>query len=250
LVEASAADAAGDSNDVEVSVEKSGATVFKFIDPNDVELSDELKALAGEVIELLKGVSVSMVGDSDAINLRLGETLAPLLDYVPLSTGAIFEQLTGSSVETVLEQEGWGSVAAVEAVVCEQLGPTVRNVVSTLGGGGGVAARGDAWRHLYGHVCIWVEEVRDEGGVSSSEDRPQNEAYAQAEIQVKVASGQAAGEVVGEALPQILSAMKTLLTREDDSPGLDLAGKKLLYIKLGSRGDWPDIMPPEWKPEN
>uniref|UniRef100_A0A061RRM8 Uncharacterized protein n=2 Tax=Tetraselmis sp. GSL018 TaxID=582737 RepID=A0A061RRM8_9CHLO len=43
--------------------------------------------------------------------------------------------------------------------------------------------------------------------------------------------------------------MKALLVAEDDSPGMDLAGKKLLYLKLGARGDWPNIMPPEWKPD-
>ena len=26
------------------------------------------------------------------------------------------------------------------------------------------------------------------------------------------------------------------------------AGKKALYVKLGCRGDWPEIMPPGWAP--
>lgn len=27
-------------------------------------------------------------------------------------------------------------------------------------------------------------------------------------------------------------------------------GKKSLYIRLGCRGDWPDIKPPGWDPSN
>jgi len=26
------------------------------------------------------------------------------------------------------------------------------------------------------------------------------------------------------------------------------AGKKSLYVRLGCRGDWPNIMPPGWNP--
>lgn len=26
------------------------------------------------------------------------------------------------------------------------------------------------------------------------------------------------------------------------------SGKKSLYVRLGARGDWPDIMPPGWNP--
>eukprot|EP00873_Tetraselmis_striata_P022044 jgi/Tetstr1/442308/TSEL_030449.t1 len=246
--------AAGDGappgdEDCKVIVEKSGATVFSFVDPTEA-LAEEVKALAAEVTPLLKGVSVTVVGDNGDINVKLAELLAPLFEYVPLSTRAIFEQLTSSSVESVLAEEGWPAVAGVEAVVAENLADSVRTAVATLGGGQGAAARGDVWRFLFGHVCVWVEEVAAPGEAEVVEERPQNDAYAQAEVQVKVVAGREPGEVAAEALPQVLSAMKALLQREDDAPGLDLAGKKLLYIKLGIRGDWPDIMPPEWQPDD
>jgi len=40
--------------------------------------------------------------------------------------------------------------------------------------------------------------------------------------------------------------LPALLGLVDNEPGLPKG--KLLYIKLGCRGDWPEIMHPEWQP--
>ena len=145
-------------------------------------------------------------------------------------------------MEKTLQEEGWNTVGAVEAVVMEQVSTNVRTVVSTLGGGGGAAARGDCWRHFFGHVCVWVEEVPAAGATEVVEDKPQNDAYAQSEIQVKVIAGQDPAVAAIGALPEIVVGLKALLQAWDDSPGLDLAGKKLLYIKLGVRGELAPIL--------
>ncbi|KAJ7003680.1 hypothetical protein NC653_008784 [Populus alba x Populus x berolinensis] len=42
-----------------------------------------------------------------------------------------------------------------------------------------------------------------------------------------------------------LSALKQLILSDKKLPG-----KKSLYIRLGCRGDWPNIKPPGWDPSN
>lgn len=42
---------------------------------------------------------------------------------------------------------------------------------------------------------------------------------------------------------QAVPALMGLLEKDDQLPK-----GKLLYVKLGCRGDWPDIQPPEWQP--
>lgn len=183
------------------------------------------------------------MGDNTELNARLAELLAPLLEYAPLATNSVMEQFTGQTVQAMLEAEGWDSVGVLEAVVMEQLAANVRTVVSTLGGGGGAAARTACWRHFFGHLCVWIEEMAEPGATEVVQDRPQDDAYAQAEVQVKVMAGHDPAELALEALEQVLGGMKALLKAEDESPGMDLAGKKLLYIKLGARGWLPTLMP-------
>jgi len=251
--------APGEASGVGVERHRTGATTFKFGESTETSrtppgdptegVPDAVRALAGDVAELLKGVSVTVLGDNTELNASIARVLAPLLEYTPLVTREVVEQFTQQPLEETVEEEGWGALGAVEAVVMEQLSVNVRTVIATLGGGGGAAARGDCWRHLFSHMCVWVEEVPEAGTTEVVEDKPQNEAYAQAEVQVKVLEGRDQAELALDTQEQILGALKVLLQREDDSPGLDLAGKKLLYIKLGVRGDWPDIRPPEWQPE-
>ena len=46
----------------------------------------------------------------------------------------------------------------------------------------------------------------------------------------------------------MMEAVETLLRSEAKQP-TDLPFRKALYIKLGCRGDWPTIMPPDWNPD-
>ena len=46
------------------------------------------------------------------------------------------------------------------------------------------------------------------------------------------------------AATETLEALRGLLARE----GQTLCSKKALYVRLGCRGDWPDLQPPSWAP--
>ena len=66
---------------------------------------------------------------------------------------------------------------------------------------------------------------------------PQRSAYELAEIRVAVGEG-AAGVDAGDAavVERVLGAVGSMDPQ--------LVGKKSLYVRLGARGDWPDLAPP------
>ncbi|KAL2545450.1 putative inactive shikimate kinase like 2 [Forsythia ovata] len=65
--------------------------------------------------------------------------------------------------------------------------------------------------------------------------------YSNAEVVVKLGGWNANySKAVAQAS---LSALKRLILSDRNLPG-----KKSLYIRLGCRGDWPDIKPPGWDP--
>ncbi|KAK9820240.1 hypothetical protein WJX72_007827 [[Myrmecia] bisecta] len=139
------------------------------------------KDLATDIIEKLRNISIAIVGDNTAANQRVAALLAGELEYVPLDTKSIVEQLLKCSVEELVAQEGITSLALVEAAALESLSTNIRCCIATCGGGG-AAARGDCWRHLFGTVTVWLDDHTE----ASQDAAPQREAYAQAEVHVKV----------------------------------------------------------------
>jgi hypothetical protein len=56
---------------------------------------------------------------------------------------------------------------------------------------------------------------------------------------------------VAETVKATLQATKQVLEQgAAGAAGGTLAGKKSLYLRLGARGDWPNLMPPGWDPDN
>lgn len=155
-------------------------------------------------------------------------------------------------------------VALLEAMVLEQLCFAARCSAATLGGGNGAAARGACWRHMYGGITVWL----DLGGT----DGPQKEAYEQAEIHlvrfsfiVRCCSCLAARctrvsassrEKCATCPPAQAGAEASALTTDELAAETEKAieklidadpkvvGKKSLYVRLGARGDWPNLAAP------
>lgn len=148
----------------------------------------------------------------------------------------------------------------------ESFSSYLRCVISTCGNGIGAAARAACWRYIFGALTIWIGMLRshkiqsqftflsflDSGDVA--ETKPQDEAYSQCDIQIRInaKSDPMSNEhstdpsaLASAILPQVLSAIKSKL--EDES---ELCKKKGLYIRMGCRGDWPNIEPPDWTPTN
>jgi len=195
-------------------------------------------ATAQRVSELLIGTSVFVVGDSHAANVAFTAELASRLAYAPLHTSTLLEGLTGQSwADIEAEERAAGATGAglalAEAQTLEALCTQGRVVVSTAGGGWGAAARGDCWRHLFGGVSVWLD-----GQPSATEaEAPQRGAYALAEVQISAAELDSLP--ASQLADQALVSLETLLTKD-----AKLTGKKSLYVRLGARGDWPELREP------
>lgn len=53
------------------------------------------------------------------------------------------------------------------------------------------------------------------------------------------------GELAKATMKEVLPAVETLLKKDKE-----LCKKKALYVRLGCRGDWPNLKPPEWNPDS
>ena len=199
----------------------------------------------GALAAALTGTGLAFVGDDGALNRSVADLAAAALNYVPLHTEDIVLQAASASeagpsgaspggAEALLETMGEEDLGAAEALVLESLSTTVRCSLSTCGGGRAATARPFCWRHLHGHFCVWLDGSPGEPPAS---EEPQREVYALADLQVRIdpaVLGQpgAAEQVLSTVVPAVQA---TLLQQ----PGL--VNKKQLYVKLGCKGDWPDL---------
>ncbi|KAK6119506.1 hypothetical protein DH2020_046748 [Rehmannia glutinosa] len=267
------------------------------------DIMESWESLSTGLVQLLKGTSVFLVGDSTEINQKIARELAVGLGYTPLSTKELLEAYIKQSIDSWVREEGFDVVAEAEGAILESLSSQARAVVATLGGKHGAARRPDKWQHLlrdlqFGCHNLKLQEIRshgvqfpfsaydqyelelsfvtpnlatielDEG--SAKEEAKKNmedgvEGYSNAEVVVKLGGWDATySKVVAQAslgaLKRLLFARKSEVNGGCDTSSFSSSitslllrftlfeGKKSLYIRLGCRGDWPDIKPPGWDP--
>lgn len=212
------------------------------------DIVETWESLSSGVVQFLKGTSVYLIGDSSEINKKVAHELAVGLGYTPLDTKDLLETLAKQSIETWVAAEGPDSVAEAEQAVLESLSSHVRVVVSTLGGEHGAAGWADKWRHLYAGFTVWLSEseAADEDSAKEEAKKQVNDgilAYSKADVVVKFGGWDA--NHAKDVAQASLSALKQLILSDKKLPG-----KKSLYIRLGCRGDWPNIKPPGWDPSS
>ncbi|KAJ0970862.1 hypothetical protein J5N97_018821 [Dioscorea zingiberensis] len=210
------------------------------------DIRESWASLTSGMMQLLKGTSIYLVGDSTEINEKVAGELACGIGYAPLFTSDLLERYVQQSIESWVISEGADSVAAAEAVVLESLSSHVRTVVATLGGEHGIARKPDKWRHLHAGFTVWLSksEAADEDAAKEEARRNMQErniGYTNADVVIKLGGWDV--EHTQAVAQACLSALKQLLMSDKQ-----LTGKKSLYIRLGCRGDWPDIKPPGWDP--
>ncbi|KAL6218762.1 hypothetical protein ACLB2K_011971 [Fragaria x ananassa] len=209
------------------------------------DIVESWESLTMGSMQLLKGTSIYIVGDSTEINQKVAQELAVGLGYTPLTTKELLEVVAKQSVDSWLLAEGSESVVEAESAILQSLSSHARAVIATLGGQHGAAGRAQKWRHLYAGFTIWLSQTdaTDEGSAkeearSHIQDRV---AYSNADIVVKLQGWDS--DHVKTVAQACLSALKQLVLSDKKLPG-----KKSLYIRLGCRGDWPNIKPPGWDP--
>ncbi|KAM3409359.1 hypothetical protein ACQJBY_001978 [Aegilops geniculata] len=212
------------------------------------DIDESWKSLTAGITQLLTGISVHIVGDSTDINEAVAKEIAEGIGYLPVCTSELLESATQKSVDTWAASEGVDSVAEAECVVLESLSSHVRTVVATLGGKQGAASRFDKWQYLHSGFTVWlsVSEAGDEASAKEEARRSVSSgsvAYAKADVVVKLGGWDP--EYTRAVAQGCLVALKQLTLADKK-----LAGKKSLYIRLGCRGDWPNIEPPGWDPQS
>lgn len=188
----------------------------------------------------LQGCNVVVVGDSTEGNAALAQQLAKELEYVPLNTSELIRTVlqTQPNEQEESDQDAWELSVRAEILLLEEVAFNARCAVSTMGGGG-AAARGDFWRFLFGAYTVWLDYDESEPNVH------QRDAYGMAELHMKVRRDPGVSEAdTGKALAgEVLDRLCNLL-----EGNVDIPKKKSLYVRLGARGDWPDLREPEWQP--
>ncbi|KAG6636247.1 probable inactive shikimate kinase like 2, chloroplastic [Carya illinoinensis] len=209
------------------------------------DIVESWESLTVGSMQLLQGTSIYIIGDSTEINQKVAQELAVGLGYTPLSTKELLETYSKQSIDSWVLTEGSDSVAEAESSILESLSSHVRAVVATLGGQQGAARRADKWQHLYAGFTVWLSttEATDEDSAKEEARRQFLDAlaYSKAEVVVKLQGWDA--DLTKSVAQASLSALKQLVLSDKKLPG-----KKSLYIRLGCRGDWPNIKPPGWDP--
>ncbi|RWR86815.1 Shikimate kinase/Threonine synthase-like protein 1 [Cinnamomum micranthum f. kanehirae] len=212
------------------------------------DILETWQSLTTGALQLLQGTSIYIIGDTTAVNKYVARELAVGLGYTPLSTSDLLETFAQQTIESWLVAEGANSVAEGEAAILESLSSHVRTVVATLGGQHGAAGRADKWQHLYSGFTVWVSKSETTDEASAKEEARRNvqdgsQGYSNADMVVKLGGWDSNhAQTVAQAC---LSALKQLIISDKKLPG-----KKSLYIRLGCRGDWPNIKPPGWDPSS
>ncbi|KAL3817908.1 hypothetical protein ACJIZ3_003813 [Penstemon smallii] len=212
------------------------------------DIMESWESLTVGVMELLKGTSVFIVGESTEINHKIARELAVGLGYTPLNTKDLLEEYAKQTVDSWLIEEGSDAIAEAEGAILESLSSQARAVVATLGGEHGAAKRPNKWRHLFAGFSVWLSQSEAKDEDSAKEEAKKHiqdgvQGYTNAEVVVKLGGWDVTySKTVAQAS---LSALKRLILSDKDLPG-----KKSLYIRLGCRGDWPNIKPPGSDPSN
>ncbi|KAL6641521.1 hypothetical protein ACP70R_019702 [Stipagrostis hirtigluma subsp. patula] len=212
------------------------------------DIDESWESLTSGITQLLTGISIHIVGDSTDINEAVAKEIAEGIGYLPVCTSELLESATEKSIDTWMASEGAESVAEAESVVLESLSSHVRTVVATLGGKQGAASRFDRWQYLHSGFTVWlsVSDASDEASAREEARKSVSSgsvAYAKADVVVKLGGWDP--EYTRAVAQGCLVALKQLTLADKK-----LAGKKSLYIRLGCRGDWPNIEPPGWDPES
>eukprot|EP00850_Spirogloea_muscicola_P018536 SM000171S03225 [mRNA] locus=s171:46669:49653:- [translate_table: standard] len=239
-------------------------------------LVQEWAALVRGMGRTLAGTSIYIVGADSAASwavaceLAGGLQLSPLglhlhlSRYVPLRTEELVEQAAGvpanhgtllshsaksgspCACHAVAAEEGAAELARMEGAILEGLTSHVRCVVATMGGERGAASSTGGWRHLQAGICVHLDCSSAVGdGTQLGKVGVQSGAaslYSRADVSVAVQGGwhdEGGARLAAEA---VLKAIKGLADSD-----ADLIGKKSLYVRLGCRGDWPNLMPPGWR---
>ncbi|KAI3441847.1 uncharacterized protein J3R85_001895 [Psidium guajava] len=186
------------------------------------DIVESWESLAAGSMQLLRGTSIYIVGDSTEINQKVAKELAVGLGYTPLETKELLETFAKQTIDSWVLAEGYDAIAEAEGVLLESLSSHIRAVVATLGGLQGAARRADKWQHLYAGFTVWLSttEATDEDSATKEARRHIEDGslgYTNADVVVKLQGWDASySKTVAQAS---LSALKRVVLSDRKLPG-------------------------------
>ncbi|KAJ6933208.1 hypothetical protein NC651_008579 [Populus alba x Populus x berolinensis] len=186
------------------------------------DIVESWESLTAGSMQLLKGASIFLVGDSTEINQKVARELAVGLGYTPLDTQELLETFAKQTIDSWVLAEGSDSVAEAEGAILESLSSHVRAVVSTLGGKQGAAGKAYKWQHLYAGFTVWLSQTEALDEDSAKEEARKNVkdrsvAYSNADVVVKLQGWDS--DHAKSVAQASLSALKQLILSDKKLPG-------------------------------
>lgn len=103
---------------------------------------------------ILRGLSVYLIGMMGSGKSTVGELLAEKLHYRFLDTDAIIEKITQKTINQIFAEEGEAGFRELESEILKEVSAYIRTVIAT---GGGIILCQDNWSHLRDGMVIWLD---------------------------------------------------------------------------------------------
>ncbi|GLC45372.1 hypothetical protein PLESTB_000315400 [Pleodorina starrii] len=224
--------------DKELVAEKSREGMHRFA------ASTRKVGAARLVVDSLKRVSLTFIGDDHALNYAVAKIVGSRLGWFAVDLPKV---ICGMRKVTSLDQLTKEDRAAAEAEVLRGLRTQFRVIATPLPGG--AIANEATWSDLWGSVIVWIDEEDKLRPKARTPERALFEGKAEVVVRSRVQKGFAVKG--GNSLDNRAKAVAELLMpRLSDhlAEHPELADRKRQYVELGCRGDWPELQPAGWSP--
>eukprot|EP01025_Chloroclados_australasicus_P041452 TRINITY_DN4389_c0_g2_i1.p1 TRINITY_DN4389_c0_g2~~TRINITY_DN4389_c0_g2_i1.p1 ORF type:complete len:247 (+),score=27.29 TRINITY_DN4389_c0_g2_i1:93-743(+) len=176
------------------------------------------------VQDQLCGSSIILLGHNTQLQNDLAINLAAELQYSPLLFQSIIDKYNKKNEEEEGKELSQDEIVDLEKQVIESASTQLRCCIATTGSG--AAFDEEFHKFLYGHMIIHIDK----------EDYEKNLEKAEIRLKIDEDFDVNSQDDIEELKQDVLDAIINKLLHNRDLPK-----RKQLYIKLGCRGDWPDI---------
>jgi len=185
--------------------------------------------------DLLRGMSIFLIGMMGTGKTTVGQLLAKEISYRFFDTDVLIERVLAKSISEIFAQEGEAIFRDVETQVLCQLCAETRSIVST---GGGVVLNPKNWSHLRHGLVIWLDapvpvlverlSADDTRPLLRSEDLTQKltqlsqerrSLYSEADLHISIESLATPAQIVTDILEALPRALKTQINLSGENFG-------------------------------
>ncbi|WP_013325355.1 shikimate kinase [Gloeothece verrucosa] len=175
-------------------------------------------------LNLLKGVSIFLIGMPGTGKTTVGELLAEKLGYRFFDSDVLIERVSGNTVNEIFNTLGEEAFRKIESQVLSELCSYTKSIIAT---GGGIVIKQMNWSYLRHGLIIWLDSPVDLLIQRLKEDstRPllrdvdleqklqslwtqRRPLYKQADLQISITEHQTPEQIVSQILAQIPSILK------------------------------------------